>query len=261
MSVRTMARVWEFSQHGGTHLLMLLAIADFADDQGHAYPSVTTLAEKCRMQQRNAQAILSTLRNSGELEVRPNEGPRGTNLYRIVLVSGGVQGSAPLQRTAPLQPTAPTPAVLCMEGMQPTAPEPSLNHQEPPVRAKRARRSIDGQTFDAWYAEVKASGSKMFADEDPMYAYLSSIGISKELGEVAWLWFKADQNGKAKAQKDWRQTFLNYLRKGWIRVWYRGDDGVWKLNTAGKQIAIEHDLDENMQSGGNGRNHFFADAI
>jgi len=37
MSVRTMARVWEQSQHAGTNLLMLLAIADFADDDGQAY--------------------------------------------------------------------------------------------------------------------------------------------------------------------------------------------------------------------------------
>ena len=40
MSVRTMARVWEFSSHAGTDLLMLLALADFADDDGNAYPAV-----------------------------------------------------------------------------------------------------------------------------------------------------------------------------------------------------------------------------
>lgn len=86
MSVRTMARVWAESQQSGSHLLMLLAIADFADDDGNAYPSVTTLAEKCRMKARNAQVILAALRQSGELEVRENEGPRGTNLYCISLM-------------------------------------------------------------------------------------------------------------------------------------------------------------------------------
>lgn len=50
MSVRTMAKVWELSANRGNDLLMLLAIADFADDDGNAYPSVQTLAHKCRMQ-------------------------------------------------------------------------------------------------------------------------------------------------------------------------------------------------------------------
>ena len=80
MSVRTMARVWEMSQQSGSHLLMLLAIADFSDDDGNAYPAVQTLAQKCRMKPRNANVILASLRASGELEVRQNEGPRGTNL-------------------------------------------------------------------------------------------------------------------------------------------------------------------------------------
>ena len=49
-----MARVWDKSRHAGSELLMLLAIADFADDDGKAYPAVSTLATKCRMTGRNA---------------------------------------------------------------------------------------------------------------------------------------------------------------------------------------------------------------
>lgn len=78
-----MARVWEHSRQSGTHLLMMLAIADFADDDGRAYPAVGTLADKCRMTPRNANLILAELRRSGELRVKPNEGPKGTNLYLI----------------------------------------------------------------------------------------------------------------------------------------------------------------------------------
>jgi len=49
MSVRSIGRVWDHSAASGSFLLMLLAIADFADDDGNAYPSVPTLARKCRM--------------------------------------------------------------------------------------------------------------------------------------------------------------------------------------------------------------------
>lgn len=88
MSVRTMARVWADSKHAGSELLMLLAIADFADDDGNAYPAVPTLAAKCRTTPRHANRLLSALRASGELEVRINEGPRGTNRYRVMFGGG-----------------------------------------------------------------------------------------------------------------------------------------------------------------------------
>lgn len=131
MSVRTMARVWEFSRHSGTNLLMLLAIADFADDDGKAYPSVQTLAEKCRMKSRNANVILAALRASGELEVKQNEGPHGTNRYRVVFASQALQSSAGVQNNAGLQRNARTPAKECSKPLQRNADEPSVNHQEP----------------------------------------------------------------------------------------------------------------------------------
>ena len=69
VSVRVSQRVWEESQHGGTELLMLLAIADFANDGGEAWPSVGTLAKKLRVTPRHAKNLLKTLRDSGELIV------------------------------------------------------------------------------------------------------------------------------------------------------------------------------------------------
>ena len=115
-----MARVWAHSKHGGTELLLMLAIADFADDDGNAYPAVGTLAEKCRMSSRNANHLLATLRESGELEIRLNEGPRGTNRYRIALPSfEGVKRAAIAKPPKPLKPTSPpTPEA----GFTPEAP-------------------------------------------------------------------------------------------------------------------------------------------
>lgn len=246
MSVRTMAKVWELSQHGGTDLLMLLAIADFADDQGNAYPSVTTLAEKCRMKQRNAQVILGVLRNSGELEVRPNEGPRGTNLYRVTLAARGMQNTAPLQKNAPLYSSARGGAKECAEGVQQTAPEPSLNHQEPP---KGAKRSPAGQDFKTWYETTKATNPDLFAKDDPVFKYLEKVGLSYEFFQVAWHWFKQKHLESDKRQKDWPKTLLNYVRNNYGRLWYLDKDQTWRLTSTGKQVAIEHELDPEMAAG------------
>lgn len=168
MSVRTMARVWAESQHSGTHLLMLLAIADFADDDGNAYPSVPTLAQKCRMQPRNANVILAALKDSGELEVRLNEGPRGTNRYRIVSpvqgvqerAGGRVQTNAGVQECAGVQSFASTPANLCFKPLQRIADEPSMNHQEPPKGLQVPRfvlpKWVPVDAWNAWLEMRKA---------------------------------------------------------------------------------------------------------
>lgn len=157
MSVRTMARVWESSKQSGSHLLMLLAIADFADDDGFSYPSVPTLAAKCRMQPRNANVILAALRDSGELEIRLNEGPRGTNLYRILLDLLPLQSVAPLQgitggvqRNAPLTPAkvCTTPAKDCSVPLQRIADEPSVNHQRESTREQPV--GLDPEAWARW---------------------------------------------------------------------------------------------------------------
>ena len=140
MSIQTMAAVWKGSQHGGSALLMMLAIADFSDDKGVAFPSVSTLAEKTRMKPRNANYLLSELQSSGELVIRIGAGRNGTNLYRIALdrLQGvqhvaGLHHSAGVQHVAGLHHSAGGAAPQCAKPLHPSAPKPSLNHQEPPL--------------------------------------------------------------------------------------------------------------------------------
>lgn len=156
MSVRTMAAVWERSQHSGTNLLMLLAIADFADDDGRAYPSVPTLARKCRMKERNARYILSELVDSGELSTQTGKGPRGANVYKIKLTCLGVQRSAGVQSIAGVQQSAPnpcnpvphTPATQCSQ----TIIDPSKNHQHDFERfwSVYPKKVAKGNAIKAW---------------------------------------------------------------------------------------------------------------
>jgi hypothetical protein len=145
MSVRCITAVLDNSQHASTELLMLVVLADYSDDDGNSYPSVASLARKCRLKPRRANYILTALQASGELRVLKNEGPKGTNRYRIMLSQLGaskpLHSSAPLQRSAPLHSSAPTPALQCAKPLHSSADEPSLNRQEPSDRARSARRT------------------------------------------------------------------------------------------------------------------------
>jgi hypothetical protein len=143
--------VWKHSQHAGTGRLMLLALADYADDNGNnIYPSIAALAAKCRMSARNVNHVLLALQASGELVVQQNDGPHGTNRYQLRL-----EPVAPLKDASPLQPpSAPeasftpeerftlkpassTPEAGVLKPLKAASPEPSLNHQEPPERPRK----------------------------------------------------------------------------------------------------------------------------
>lgn len=240
MSVRTMAKVWELSRHKGNDLLMLLAIADFADDEGKAYPSVSTLAEKCRMQARGANKVLATLRASGELEICQNEGPKGTNLYRVVLDAYTLSiRTSPVQMDTLSNRTAP-PVQMDPLPLSHGTDEPSVNHQEPsesasalsPVVRKSKKEEI---TLAQFLENCKAASEQSIPEADPVWEYARKVGITDEMIGVAWIEFKAAYLTAPKRYRDWRQTFRNAVRRNWYKLWFIGEGQEATWTTAGEQ--------------------------
>src|SRR5262245_42302484 len=88
MSIEATSAVWKRSrQKKSSRLVVLLALADYTNSDGIAWPAVSTLARKARMSERNVQRCVRALEKAGELEVRANQGRRGSNIYRITLAS------------------------------------------------------------------------------------------------------------------------------------------------------------------------------
>lgn len=134
MSINVMSQCWAKSKHAGSELLLLLALADFSDDQGKSYPAISTLAMKCRMTRRNVQYILKALLRSGEISIEPNKGPppKFPNLYQINLRQFGVQSASRVHSTARVKSTVARGEIQHTNGVQPTSPKPSVtinNHQ------------------------------------------------------------------------------------------------------------------------------------
>lgn len=69
MSIKCMTRVWDLSKQKGANLLLLLAIADHATDDGFAWPGVETLAQKIRMSLRHTRRLIMDMEATGELYV------------------------------------------------------------------------------------------------------------------------------------------------------------------------------------------------
>jgi Helix-turn-helix domain len=110
LSIKVMQDVWQRSEQKGSALLLLLAIADHAHDDGAgAYPSVETLARKVRMSRRNTQLLIRHLEKAGEIQVEHGAGPRGCNLYAVKTLQGvknSVAGGAK-QRSRGVKPVSP----------------------------------------------------------------------------------------------------------------------------------------------------------
>lgn len=149
MSIDIVSSVWKHSKQRGTALLMLIAIADHANEYGEAFPGIDHLAEKCRMKRRNAQLLIKELVDSKELIVDVQEGRETghgkTNLYTIVtpgaLVRDGVQSSTPHRQG--MQSTTPRGVQDSVQGVQSSTPE-GVQHTTPKPSVEPSRTVSGG---------------------------------------------------------------------------------------------------------------------
>lgn len=105
MSVHVSSAVWKQTTAKGSQLLVLLALADIADDEGRCYPGIKSLAAKTRLSPRAVQYNIAALTASGELRIDAPRGSQyGTNLY--VVTPGGhpeTTGDAKIASRNPLR--------------------------------------------------------------------------------------------------------------------------------------------------------------
>lgn len=64
-------------------LLLLLALASYANDDGTCWPSIKTLSLRTRTSRRNVQKMMDRLKAKGWVDVKENAGPKGCNLYTL----------------------------------------------------------------------------------------------------------------------------------------------------------------------------------
>jgi hypothetical protein len=153
MSVKVMTWVWERSPVAGNERLVLLAIADSAEDDGrNAWPSVATLARKTRLDPRTVQRVIRRLQDSGHLAVATAAGRGGANVYSVLMnptgaatadaVDNAGDGAADPRQTAtpgnlpPPAPVPPSPRHQC-QGTPGTAVPP----ERPYVRTSTSSRA------------------------------------------------------------------------------------------------------------------------
>lgn len=81
-----MAWVIENSQTRGNQYIVLLMIANRADEEGaSAWPSIRWLARRSRLSERTVQRAIQKLAKGGDLGVERGAGPHGTNMFQVIM--------------------------------------------------------------------------------------------------------------------------------------------------------------------------------
>ncbi|MCB0133755.1 MAG: helix-turn-helix domain-containing protein [Caldilineaceae bacterium] len=87
MSIRIMTAVWDAQRYEAGTLLVLLAMADYANDEDHTcHPSIGRLAQKSRLSERQVSRILVRLKDDGVISPvgeKPTTQGRPIVVYRI----------------------------------------------------------------------------------------------------------------------------------------------------------------------------------
>lgn len=84
MSVHVTARVWKHKRVRGSDLVVLLRLADDADESGFCWPSVAALAEDCGLEERQLRRSLRALEEADEIAVVTGRGRGNVSAYMVL---------------------------------------------------------------------------------------------------------------------------------------------------------------------------------
>lgn len=196
MSISAIDRVWRYSQQSGTALLVLLALADWADDWGYCYPGHATTARKARTTERNVYLLINKLAEAGEIRiVRKGSGgryQRETSVYQVT-VGMSEEEIAESESQSPIaREVLSTPEKFSPENISPEkfSPEKSCNALKVLInRQLTAAVNLNQKQQQLNLTDgspEKFSPEKFSGDESNTENQCIPEGIRKKLTELGW---------------------------------------------------------------------------
>lgn len=143
MSIKVMSAVWELDLPPGEKLV-LLALADFANDAGECWPSMEGIARKSSMTERGVRKIVRKLEDAGLVQTNVGGGRFGCSVYYL---KPGT--SFPPEHRSPRNVSAETRNVSA-QNPEPRSPEPSRTIKEPSYTPLPPKGGYD-EGFEAFW--------------------------------------------------------------------------------------------------------------
>jgi hypothetical protein len=202
-----MTAVWDHTPYEGGELLVLLALADWADDQGRCWPSVPAIAQKARLKERHVYNILQKFRADEIIQCEPGGGRGHSSVYLIntAKIAGFVSQKKTLHSTAekPCTPVHTNPALECKSPKPPnrknrhlTVSEPSANsegsevHHSPELLAQAVKEKLGLGGRQVTMCLVDICKAKLNGGADPTKLRIDLINAwtayKAALGKLEW---------------------------------------------------------------------------
>ena len=217
MSVRIMTAVFDRYPNGGGEMLLALALADHASDDGtRVYPSIKSLAEKTRQSERTIQYQLRRMQESGWL-ILVNAGNGGrsmTSEYRIS--PEWIKGAeiAPIQKGATDDIKGATDDTKGCNPLHPhiTVIEPSRTVKEPSIApAKRVPAISAAQLVEQGVTEQVAT--EFLAIRKRKRAPLTAIALEGLMRESAQAGMSLNDTLRTCVERGWQGFSAEWVQQ------------------------------------------------
>lgn len=205
MSVKCLNYVWEQSEQKGAALLVLLAIADGANDDGFCWLGMAKLAAKARQTEDNTRRYIRQLESAGQLivyERKHDDDERNhSNLYKLVMPGTSEEPPPDLRgRLTRREPKAPHPRKTTgdREIAEATPATPVKSQGETPVKSQGRSKYIEPRTEK----DSAPLGAGRVRQPDLLFdavkAHVFRIDGDAEGGRIAKIahWLKGKNEGK-----------------------------------------------------------------
>jgi len=231
MSIKVMSQVWQgYPGDSSPELLILLALADWCDDEGRCFPSIAAIGRKCRIGTRQAQRHVHRMIDVGMVAVTENVHggkPGSTRRYRINLDSlTGVANVTGVKNVTGVV----SDAEGCHGRRETGVVDDTLTIIDTSITVKKvSSRKKSEITLKQFLDACKENSEQAIPETDPVFEYAETVGLDAEMIAVCWKEFKAAYLPTQKTYKDWRATFRKCVRGNWYKLWFmrEGEQAAW----------------------------------
>jgi hypothetical protein len=248
-----MSEAWDnpnLSNHA--EKLVLVCLADFANDEGECWPKVETVARKCNLSEGGARAVIKRLSDRGFLTIEQHSGRGKSNGYRLHISRGKAEiepvkpnGENPFKKKVFVKPNLENPFVdakpngenpFVDEGLYKDEPsgliyEPSVcvrAHENSPPKSKPKR-----EPYDMDGADDKRYHSAHFS------AVLEACGLNAKL-------ISLDNRARIRAAA----TAEALAENGYTPEQIRHARTAWKLDDAPTPQQLGSQIDKLLERAG-----------
>lgn len=130
------------------------------------------------------------------------------------------------------------------EEIPPNPPCQGGEESDTPSADKPKRERKERCSLKTFLERCRAAGETAISGYEPLRKYVDGVELPMEFVQLAWDVFKGEHSpggtNERRLQADWRKHFLNYVTKGYYRLWYADAEGQFALTTVGIQAQKLH---------------------